>query len=364
MVSLAETNALVGSLPGGGKTSAVRVLALAAALDPLAEIRIGEHKGSGDLSALEKVAHRYVSGVDDAAIEATLVSLREVYAELARRAEVIRKLPRDLAPDSKVTVELAARRSLQLHPLVVVVDEAQELFSHSEYGEEAGKLCEAIIKRGRALAVVLVLATQRPDSRSLPTGVSTNVGVRFCLRVMDQVANDMVLGTSSYKNGIRATTLTPRDKGIGYLVGVGDDPIVVRTYYVDRVQADRIAERARAAREAAGTLSGYALGEDAPADDGLTRQARLLRDLTVVMATAERMWSADLCAALAAHDPGRYAELTAEGLAAALPEGLSTAQVWGTDTSGRGRNRRGLSRADVTAALERHRQQHPAEISS
>jgi S-DNA-T family DNA segregation ATPase FtsK/SpoIIIE len=140
--------------------------------------------------------------------------------------------------------------------LVLVVDEAQELFGHSEYGEEAGKLAEAIIKRGRALAVIAVFATQRPDAKSLPTGVSTNVGVGFCLRVMDQVAKDMVLGTSSYKTGIRATTFTPSDKGIGYLVGVGDEPMVVRTYYVDTVAAARIAERARLARERAGTLSG------------------------------------------------------------------------------------------------------------
>jgi DNA segregation ATPase FtsK/SpoIIIE, S-DNA-T family len=35
-----------------------------------------------------------------------------------------------------------------------------------------------VIKLGRALGIVL-LATQRPDARSLPTGVSANVGTRF-----------------------------------------------------------------------------------------------------------------------------------------------------------------------------------------
>jgi hypothetical protein len=34
---------------------------------------------------------------------------------------------------------------------------------------------------------------------------------------MDQWTNDAVLGISSYKAGIRATILTPRDKGMGYL---------------------------------------------------------------------------------------------------------------------------------------------------
>ena len=62
-----------------------------------------------------------------------------------------------------------------------------------------------IIKIGPAFGVMLDLATQRPDGKSLPTGVSSNVGLRFCLKVMDQTENDMVLGTSAYKNGIRAT---------------------------------------------------------------------------------------------------------------------------------------------------------------
>ena len=54
-----------------------------------------------------------------------------------------------------------------------------------------------IIKIGRALGVFLVLATQRPDKESLPTGVSGNVSTRFCLKVAGQVENDMILGTSA-----------------------------------------------------------------------------------------------------------------------------------------------------------------------
>ncbi|GAA2850171.1 FtsK/SpoIIIE domain-containing protein [Pseudonocardia halophobica] len=355
MVSLAETNALVGSLPGGGKTAAVRVLALAAALDPYAELRIHEHKGSGDLEALARCSHRYVSGVSDAHIAETLDSMREVYAELEKRAATLQKLPKSVVPDNKVTPELA-RTNRALRPLVLVVDEAQEVFSHGEYGEEAGKLAEGIIKRGRALAVIALFATQRPDAKSLPTGVSTNVGVRFCLRVMDQLANDMVLGTSMYRNGVRATTFTPRDRGIGYLVGVGDEPAVVRTYYVDTVAAEKVAARARAARERAGTVTGYALGEEAPK----TAAASLLDDLAVVFATieVEKVWREDVCAALAERWPDRYGQLTPDALTAALrPLGITTGQVWGRLPDGAGANRRGITREDVQAALDRHRRE-------
>ena len=74
---------------------------------------------------------------------------------------------------------------------------------------------------------------------------------------MDQTANDMVLGTSAYKNGIRATTFRAEvDAGLGYLVGASAQAQVVRTYYLDLPATERVAKRARALREAAGTLSG------------------------------------------------------------------------------------------------------------
>lgn len=118
-----------------------------------------------------------------------------------------------------------------------------------------------MIKVGRAFGVSLILATQRPDKDSLPTGVSGNVSIRFYLKVAGQVENDMILGTSSYQNGLRATTLRPEiDAGIGYLVGASATPQVIRAAYLDQPATEHIAQGSRAAREAAGTLTGHAIG--------------------------------------------------------------------------------------------------------
>ena len=51
--ALIEHNWLLGSMPGQGKTSAVRVLVAAAALDPTAEMWLHELKGTGDLDPFE-----------------------------------------------------------------------------------------------------------------------------------------------------------------------------------------------------------------------------------------------------------------------------------------------------------------------
>ncbi|MEV1295753.1 cell division protein FtsK [Pseudonocardia sp. NPDC049635] len=348
--SLMYANVLIGAMPGAGKTFAIKPLLLAGCLDVSARLRVFELKGTGDLRFAENVAHDYGQGPDDVTVERCVASLRELHKELERRAAVIADLPRNLCPENKVTPELARQRRLGLFPELMVVDECQELFSHPEHGKEAGALATAIIKRGRALGVILVLATQRPDKDSLPTGVSANVGIRYCLRVMGQTENDMILGTSMYKNGVRASTLTSKDKGIGYLVGTSDEARVVRSYYLDGPTSDKVAERALQLRIAAGTITGQAAGEERT-----TVLVDLLEDLATIYATAKvrRMWSEDIVAALAELRPDTYTGWTPETLARALPAGVETRQIAGEDANGHRRNRRGLYLDDVQNVLER-----------
>lgn len=345
---LIESNMLIGSLPGAGKTAAIRCVLAGCALDPTTELHVWELKGSGDLESFERVAHSYGSGVDDDTIAGCLAGLRWLLAEVGRRAErlkTLRQRARDLVPDSKVTRELANRRSSGLHPIVFVVDECQELFSHGDCGKEAGELATAIIKRGRALGVILVLATQRPDKDSLPTGVSANVGTRFCLRVMGQVENDMVLGTSSYKQGIRATMFTKSDRGIGYLVGAADAPVVGKTYYLDAAATDAIVARAYVARERAGLLTGQAAGE--VVDHG--EVVDVLADVRTVFATAEVIHTTDLLARLGELRPQLYGGWEAPQLALAMkPHGIRPGQI-----SIDGTNRQGYRLAWITEALAR-----------
>ncbi|MFC5911755.1 cell division protein FtsK [Streptacidiphilus monticola] len=348
-LSLMYDNVLIGAMPGMGKTFSLRVPLLAAALDPTAELLVWELKGTGDLAPLREVAADYGSGPDDDTKAAALQSIRYVYAELERRAKVISGLPKELCPENKVTAQLAAKKSLGLHPLVLAVDECQELFADEKVGKEAGALCTAIIKRGRALGVMLLLATQRPDRDSLPTAISANVGTRYCLRVMGQVENDMVLGTSAYKNGIRATSFVKKDKGIGYLVGAGDDPQIVRSYYIDTPAAEAICKRARAARIAAGTLAGIAAGQTPQRGD---RHDTLLDDILAVVPPSEpKVWSETLAARLAELRPEVYDGWTPEQVASALaPMGVETIQI-NRRIDGKNVNRRGIQRSDISDAV-------------
>ncbi|WP_333756606.1 cell division protein FtsK [Streptomyces sp. IBSBF 3352] len=343
--------AIIGAIPRMGKTFLLRLFALIAALDPRAELHTYDLKGTGDLDPVgEHVSYRHRAGEEDEDIEYAIADMREVRGELRRRAKVIRSLPRDICPESKVTSELASKPSLGLHPIVICVDECQVWFEHDKYGKEFEDICTDLVKRGPATGIVLMLATQRPDAKSLPTGISANAGVRLCMKVMGQTENDMVLGTSSYKRGVRATMFAWADKGIAYFVGDGSDARIIRSVYVDAPNADRIARRARKAREDAGTLSGYALGQEPEPSAGSGYD--LLADiLAVVPADEPKAWSETVVSRLAELRPDVYDGWDPEGLAAALkPHGVSTIQV-GRRIEGKVVNRRGIDRSHIVTAI-------------
>jgi S-DNA-T family DNA segregation ATPase FtsK/SpoIIIE len=350
-VTLMFAAIVIGSVPRMGKTFLMRLLLLIAALDPRAEVHAFDFKGTGDFGALEPVCHRYRAGEDDDDMEYVVTSLRELKDELRRRAKVIKTLPRTRCPESKVTPELANDKSLGLHPIVVALDECQVAFEHGEHGAEIEEICTDITKRGPALGIVGMFGTQRPDAKSLPPGISANAILRFCLKVMGHTANDMVLGTGAYKAGIRATMFSRSDRGICWMAGEGDDPRIVASAFVDAVGAERIVARARAAREAYGNVTGHAIGNGPEKSNG----SDILADVLDVIADGEKaVWCERIAARLAAHTPETYAGWEGENVTAALkPWGIKPGQVWGQTDTGEGANRRGIKRADITAAITR-----------
>lgn len=351
-ITLMYVSMVVGAIPRMGKTFTMRLLLLAAALDVRCELHVYDLKGTGDFSALEPVAHRYRAGDDDDDIAYALQDMRELRDEFRRRAKVIRGLPRNVCPENKVTDELASRRSLRLHPIAFVVDECQLLYQHPDHGEEFEEIVSDLAKRGPAVGIFVGNSTQEPNAKTLPPAISRNAALRFCLKVMDQVPNDAVLGTSAYKQGVRATLFKRGDLGIGLLAGEGDEPRVVRTYYVDNVQAEAIVERARALREAGGWLTGDAAGDPLDADQG--DEHRLLVDiLSVVPADEDKVWSSDVIDRLLTAHPTRYAKWDQSQLAFALkPFDVETKPISRRDGA-KVDSRRGVHRDDVVEALER-----------
>jgi S-DNA-T family DNA segregation ATPase FtsK/SpoIIIE len=310
---LFETNYVIGAAPGQGKTTAVRALNCGAALDPVCDLWIHELAGAGDLEPLAQVCYRYVSGLDDESIAYVAASVKMLRAEVDRRGPLLKSLPREARPEGKLTRELAAQRRLRLRPILATFDEIQNAIMHPKYGPQIIDDLAYVMRLGRKLGIIVILSTQRPDNESLPPKIRDLAIVRFCLKVPDQVSNDMILGTGSYKAGYRASEFRPKiDAGLGWFKGEGD-PQPVRTYYLDLNDTARIAARARAMREAAGVLSGYALGQDS------TEEARsFAADVLTIFAGANALWCETIAVRLREHLPEVYADITQEAVASQL----------------------------------------------
>jgi len=344
-VTLAYASVVIGAIPRMGKTFTLRLLLLICALDVRAELHLYDLKGTGDLAPLRPVAHRYRAGDEDEDIEYLLADLRAVQAELRRRTRVIRDIAEKepaRCPENKVTPELASDKRLGLHPVAIALDEAQRAFEHETYGAEIEKIVIDLVKRGPALLIMLLLATQRPDAKSIPPDVKANVVLRMCLKVMGWRENDMVLGDGMNKAGITAVMFSREDLGVLYLSGEGVAPQIARSQYIDGPAAKVIVARARVMRENAGRLTGYALGEDQD-----TEVRSFLADVLAVFGTDKNLWSETIAARLAEAFPGVYADITMEAVASQLRAlGVTVKTVRET---GKG-PRSGCERAAVAAA--------------
>jgi S-DNA-T family DNA segregation ATPase FtsK/SpoIIIE len=349
--ALAFRNWLFGGQPGSGKSWAMRLLVLAAALDVRVELRGYELKGVGDFAASAPVCAEYGNGNDDDTLAACADMFGWLYGEGQKRAKRIAHYASiGKAPENKVTPELAALPGSGLHPLIVFVDEIQELFLFGKLGKAAGETVEKCIKLFRALGIWLILGTQIPDKDSLPPGITRNINTRYCLSVADQIANDMILGTSMYKLGYRATVFEPvTEAGWGILAGIGK-PGARRSFALDNDQAAKVMARAIEARAATGVLP-------APADTPARPAADVLADVAAIWPAGEdAAWNETLLERLAQLRPETYARWEPAQLTTALSGyGITTGQI-GRRIDGRTVNRRGPARADILHAVtERNR---------
>ncbi|MGI5286665.1 AAA family ATPase [Nonomuraea polychroma] len=340
--TLFERNWLIGGVPGSGKSYFARALALAAALDPLAEFKIAEFKGTGDFTDFDEagLCSSYYCGVDDEAFEGGAQIIAWGLAEAERRGKRVKKFRKEgRAREGKVTPELAAA-GVGLHPVVILIDEAHELLVNKEVAAAA----ERLIKRGRALNLIVILATQIPDKKSVPPNITRCVTMRACLAVQDHIANDMILGTGAYRAGISATGYRPGlDAGWAMVTGM-ERPMAVRSQFPTPEQAAKILARASELRG----------GPIAAGDDEAPRLDILVDVVRVWPPGRPGLSWQRLAQLLGEQLPETYEGITPESVSALL-RGLG---VPSEDVKADGRALKGCKRAAVDAAVERRELVH------
>jgi hypothetical protein len=94
--------------------------------------------------------------------------------------------------------------------LMIIVDEYAELV---ESAPDATGDADSISRRGRAVAVTLVAATQRPTQKAMGQGpLRSQMDVRICFRVRERKDVDLVLGQGMLSAGWQANKLNAPGK--------------------------------------------------------------------------------------------------------------------------------------------------------
>jgi FtsK/SpoIIIE family len=132
--------------------------------------------------------------------------------------------------------------SADMPALVIVIDEYAEL---ADDAPDAIKHADSIARRGRAVAVNLVAATQRPTQKAMGQGVvRSQMDVRICFRVRERKDVDLILGQGMLNAGWQAHTLNAPGK---FLVSAAehDTPRRARAFLVsDQAVADTTSRHA------------------------------------------------------------------------------------------------------------------------
>jgi S-DNA-T family DNA segregation ATPase FtsK/SpoIIIE len=131
--------------------------------------------------------------------------------------------------------------------LVIIIDEYAGL---AEEAPEAMHYTDTIARLGRALAVTLVAATQRPTQKVMGQGaVRSQMDLRICFRVREQRDVDLVLGQGMLKAGWNAHQLNAPGK---FLISAPehDIPRRARAYLVtDQMVAETSALHSQIPRQ-------------------------------------------------------------------------------------------------------------------
>jgi DNA segregation ATPase FtsK/SpoIIIE, S-DNA-T family len=232
-ISLLRRNALIGGIVGSGKSGIVNViLAILTACHDVVVWGV-DLKGGMELGPWAACLDRLATTPAQ-----TSALFRDAVTELDRRADA-----------------LATKGSRLWEPtphdpaLVIVVDE------YAEMPEEAAQYADSLARRGRAVAVNLLAATQRPTQSAMGgKSVRSQMDVRICLRVRERRDVDLILGQGAFNTGWHAHTLT--QPGV-FLISSPEHgaPERARAYLIEDDQITRHAARYAPQRPALWTPS-------------------------------------------------------------------------------------------------------------
>lgn len=209
-LSLMWVHTLIGAAPRRGKTTLLRMIALATLLDPRAKLAIVDFGGGLDYRAFEPHCLKFIHGPEVEQIQEFYDFLGWLDSEYRRRQAALSRMPVSKCPEARLTPALAELP--EFAPINVVVDEFQIATLARKVGDIA-KMGEEVILRWAELkkvcpkvGITFFDATQAADD-SVPTELRNVSLQRVALSMASFQGSMAILGNTAQKLGYDASTL-------------------------------------------------------------------------------------------------------------------------------------------------------------
>lgn len=118
--------------------------------------------------------------------------LRYCEAEMDRRAKMM------AGKAKKISAWNKRYKSKRLSYWIIVIDELASLMENKRYTAKATESLSELARKGRAVGIYLILATQTPSSSIVPQQIANNMDSRAAFRTGSGVASGILLGDGKY----------------------------------------------------------------------------------------------------------------------------------------------------------------------
>lgn len=143
-----------------------------------------------DFIHFEGLPHLYSGRIISDAVEATKIIKEVIFEESERRGRLL--------AEARVAniIEYNKKATEKLAPIVVVIDEFADLADQLETTKEKNafyKPVQRIAQAGRSRGIHLVICTQRPEAKLVPSTTKAQLNGRVALRVNDGISSRMII---------------------------------------------------------------------------------------------------------------------------------------------------------------------------
>jgi DNA segregation ATPase FtsK/SpoIIIE, S-DNA-T family len=212
-------NLLAAGEPGGGKSGLLNTLTAHAALSARTRLVFFDGK-LVEFGLWKAIADEFV-GHD---IDHAIITLKRLQRVLNNRlAWLDAKQRRKIGSGDGITVIVIVIDEIALYSTVLGTKAQQEEFI---------TLMRDLVARGRAVAMPVIAATQRPSIDIIPKSLRDLFGYRAAFRCTSDGSSDIILGDGWSGKGFTATELPPTNQGLCYLIAEGGTPRLVKVAYL------------------------------------------------------------------------------------------------------------------------------------